>query len=236
VTVVDAVNFSKDYMSIEDLRDRGVALSEEDDRDLVQLLVDQIEFANVLIITKCDLVSQETIGELEEMLCMLNPKARILTATKGDVPLSEILNTNSFSDEWAETHQDWLSVPRGEEESEELEYGFSSFVFNARRPFHPQRLMNFVMSTIFEGIVRSKGLVWLATKNDLAGEWSHAGGVFSLNPTGYWLAGFPREEWNIDPAYVEEIMVIQGDPWGDRLPELVIIGRDLNEEVVRNKL
>lgn len=236
VTVVDAVNFTNDYKSLEDLRDRGVALGEDDDRDLVQLLVDQVEFATVLIITKCDLVSEKEVGQLKQMLRMLNPNAKILTATKGNVPLPEILNTSSFSEEWAESHQDWLTIPRGEEESEELEYGFSSFVYQARRPFHPKRLMDFVVGEQFEGVVRSKGWVWLATNNGLVGEWSQAGGVFSLNPAGYWLANFPQEEWDLDPESIAEIMSFWEEPWGDRRQEIVIIGRNLNEEVLRKYL
>jgi len=229
VTVVDAVNFGTDFESIEDLRQRGVAINDEDDRELVQLLVDQIEFANVLVISKCDLVDGQRLGELESLLRLLNPTAQVVRSTRGNVPLRDILDTQRFSEDWAADHENWLSVPRGSETSETEEYGFCSFVFEARRPFHPGRLMDFVSGNAFAGIARSKGLVWLATRNDHAGEWSQAGNVFSLHSAGLWAAAVPRDEWPDDPELVCEIESISLPPWGDRRTELVIIGRRLDQ-------
>ena len=236
VTVVDAVNFSVDFDSVEDLRERGIALNEEDDRDVVQLLVDQIEFANVLVISKCDLVDEARLTELEGLLGALNPTARRLRATRGALPIQEILDTERFTPSWAARHQNWLAVPRGQEVSETEEYGFGSFVYAARRPFHPARLMAFVESAVFSDIVRSKGLIWLATRHDTGGDWSQAGGVFALEPAGHWAAATPREEWPEDPEFRHDIQQVWLEPWGDRRQELVLIGRNLDREKVTRAL
>lgn len=229
VTVVDAVNFSADFASADSLVDRGVGL-EEDERDLAKLLADQIEFANVIVISKCDLVDEDRVGTLRALLRWLNPTARIVTAIRGDVPIREILATKRFSEEWAELNQNWMTVARGQETSESEDYGFGSFVFEARRPFHPQRLMALVAGDQFNSVIRSKGLVWLASRHDKAGEWSHAGGVFSLDPAGRWTADVPREEWPADEQFMAEVADVWQEPWGDRRQELVIIGRHLDQK------
>lgn len=236
VTVVDAVNFTVDFDSIEDLRERGIALNEDDDRDVVQLLVDQIEFANRLVISKCDLVEESRLVELESLLRQLNPTATILRAVRGQLPLPEVLNTGSFHPQWAEQHQSWLAVPRGQELSEQDEYAFSSFVYEARKPFHPERLMAFVEGMQFNQIARSKGLIWLATRHDYGGDWSQAGRVFALDPAGRWAAGLPPEEWPDDDAYLTELRDVWCEPWGDRRQELVIIGQRLDREAVTERL
>lgn len=236
VTVVDAVNFCVDFDSVEDLRERGIALNEDDDRDVVRLLVDQIEFANVLVISKCDLVDEVRLTELEGLLRALNPTARVLRATRGSLPVREILDTGRFSQAWAAQHQNWLTVPRGQEISETEEYGFGSFVYTARRPFHPSRLMEVVESSIFNDIVRSKGLIWLATRHETGGDWSQAGGVFALDPAGHWAAAIPREEWPDDPEFHCDIQDVWVEPWGDRRQELVIIGRNLDRDHVTRTL
>lgn len=230
VTVVDAASFRTDFDSLEDLRDRGVALSEADDRDLVQLLIDQVEFANVLVLSKCDLVDDQRLGELEAMLRMLNPTAKIVRATRGNLPLTQILNTAQFTEAWAAEHQNWLAVPRGQEGSEAEEYGFTSFVYGAQRPFHAGRLMELIESSEFDSIIRSKGLVWLATRPDRGGEWSQAGGVFALEPAGHWAAATPEEEWPDDEEFRQEIAAVWQEPWGDRRTELVIIGQHLDQQ------
>ncbi|MFO1021245.1 MAG: GTP-binding protein [Planctomycetales bacterium] len=236
VTVVDAVNFRQDFESIDDLVERGVGLSEDDHRDVVQLLVDQIEFANVLVISKADLVTEEVLQGIESLLRHLNPTARVLRSEQGHVPMKELLNTECFSEEWAAEHQNWLVVPRGAEISESEEYGFQSFVFRSRRPFHPERLRNMVEGDQFDGVVRSKGVVWLATRHDQAGEWSHAGRLFSLHAAGMWGAAAPREEWPDDADFVREMESQWQEPWGDRRIELVIIGQNLNEQELSESL
>ena len=229
VTVVDAVNFRADFDSLEGLNERGVGLDDQDNRDVVQLLVDQIEFANVLVITKCDLADQARLDELESLLHLLNPTARVIRSIRGNVPVAELLDTHKFSEEWAAEHRHWLVVNRGEEVPETEEYGFGSFVFEARRLFHPVRLRQMVEGDRFDGVVRSKGVVWLATRHDQAGEWSHAGRIFSLHPAGMWVTTAPPDEWPDDPELQCEIDEVWEEPWGDRRIELVIIGRYLDQ-------
>ncbi len=228
VTVVDAVNFLDDYGSVDDLAQRGVGLSADDDRDVVQLLLDQIEFANVLVISKCDLVSPSQAGQLEAMLRQLNPRAMIVRGVHGQVPLDQLLGTGRFSAEWAAEHQHWLVAERGQESSEAEEYGFGSVVFEARRPFHPERLMELIMGDGFSQVVRSKGVMWLATRHHRAGEWSQAGSLFSLYPAGLWAASVTRDEWPDDEAFAEEIEEVWCEPFGDRRTELVLIGQHLD--------
>lgn len=236
VTVVDAVNFHADFHTMDGLLDRGIALDETDERDVVQLLVDQIEFANVLVVSKCDLVDERRLAEIERLLRMLNPTARILRAVRGDVPVEALLDTRRFSEEWASDHRQWLAVERGRETSETDEYAFSSFVFTARRPFHPARLMDFVQSDSFDGILRSKGIVWLATRHDVAGEWSHAGRVFTLNAAGPWVASADESDWPDDADFRQHVADVWEEPWGDRRIELVVIGQHLNHDVVSREL
>jgi G3E family GTPase len=229
VTVVDAISFRRDFESLDDLSQRGIGLSDEDDRNVVQLLLDQIEFANVLVIAKCDLAEEPQLAELEAMLRQLNPTARIVRAAHGRLPLDEVLNTRRFSEQWAAEHRNWLVVQRGEEVSETEEYGFGSVVFQSRRPFHPARLMQLVQSDHFDGIVRSKGVVWLATRHDCAGEWSQAGRVFSLVPAGMWAAASPQDLWPDDADFRSEIAEVWQEPWGDRRSEIVLIGQYLDQ-------
>lgn len=241
VTLVDAANFLEDYQSQDELAERGIGLDDTDDRDVVQLLVDQIEFANVLIITKCDLVSEQKLATVTGLLRQLNPTAKLLRAVQGEINPAEILNTGRYSEDWAERHPGWLLIPRGQETSESEEYGFSSFVFRARRPFHPERLLNLVQGDDFDGVVRSKGLVWIASRNDTAAEWSQAGNVFALQPAGTWAAALAREEWTdpSDPAAEEiacEIESVWEEPYGDRRIELVVIGQNLDHAGVSQLL
>lgn len=236
VTVIDAVNFQDDFESIENLAERRMGLNAEDQRDVVQLLVDQIEFANVLIINKCDLVDAAEILRIEQLLHHLNPTAKILKSVRGEIDLHEIVNTHRFSESWAAENRNWLVVKRGEEVSETEEYGFKSFVYAARRPFHSERLMNAIEDGLFEDIVRAKGVVWLATRHDRAGEWSQAGRVFTLDPAGVWAASTSQEEWPDDDAFREEIAEVWQEPFGDRRTELVLIGQGYDQVVLTEQL
>ena len=236
VTVVDGVNFEIDFSSIDSLQDRRIGAGPDDPRDVVQLLVEQIEFANVLVIAKCDLISEERRGMVEAVLKRMNPSARIAHAVNGEVDLSSILNTRQFSEEWAERHKQWLLVPRGSEVSESEEYGFSSHVFRARRPFHPERLLQFLQGPDFGRFVRSKGLTWIATRHHHAGEWAHAGKVFTLRRAGVWTAAVPKSDWPDDSLFRAETMEVWEEPWGDRRQELVVIGRHLNAQQLESLL
>ena len=242
VTVVDAANFLKDFGSWDDLKDRNMALGEEDERNIVDLLVDQVEFANVIIVNKTDLVSSEQVGMIKKMIGQLNSTATVLESTKSQVPLEKILGTGRFKlDQAAELSSEWLAVPRGEEETETEEYGISSFVFRSDRPFHPQRIWDAIgddMETgLFKNVLRSKGLAWIASRNDWAYNWSQAGCSVLLDPAGSWWAAAPDDMWPEDEEIIAEIKarMVNGEH-GDRQQELVFIGQDLDEQHVTKVL
>ena len=238
VTVVDAKNFMRDFGSWDDLVDRKIGISEEDKRNVVDLLVDQVEFANVIVINKTDLVSPQELVVLKDLLRRLNGGAKILTAKEGRVPVAQVIGTGLFAMEQAEEHEGWLSVPRGEEQSESDEYGITSFVYEARRPFHPKRfsLTMDLDDGWLAGVLRSKGLAWFATKHDYAFDWSQAGVSFRLDPAGYWWVSAPDDEW---PEENDEIIKIreefQGE-YGDRRQVLVFIGMEMDEADIRRQL
>jgi G3E family GTPase len=240
VTVVDAANFMEEYSSFDDLTDRGMGLNEEDKRNIVDLLVDQVEFANVIIINKTDLVTPYDLEQLAVLIRKLNQNARIIHTTEGRVPLDQVLGTGLFSLSEAEQQPDWLAVPRGEETTETEEYGISSFVYRSRRPFHPQRLSDALDESLndgmFTGVLRSKGLVWIASKHDWAYDWSQAGCSIRIDPAGYWWASAPEEEWPEDKSDIERIRSMFEGFYGDRRQELVFIGREMDEPAIREIL
>ncbi|TWT57385.1 putative metal chaperone YciC [Thalassoglobus neptunius] len=240
VTVVDARNFPKDLVSLDELCDRELGLDESDDRDISMLLIDQIEFANVILLNKVDLVSEEEQLRVQELLQKLNPSAKIIPTSHSSVPLSEVMHTRRFSSNWTEENDQWMSAPREAVESESEEYGISHFVFRSRRPFHPERLERELNKDINEGllrgVLRSKGFMWIASRNDWACEWSHAGLMIQLDPAGHWWAAASDEEWPDDPEFVADIQSrFQGD-YGDRRQELVFIGQSMNEDHIRSAL
>lgn len=238
VTVVDAANFLNDLKSAEELRDRRIGLDETDDRDISLLLVEQIEFANVIVLNKTDLVSDDERQTLRAMLQKLNCEAVVVEAVRGNVPLASLLNTGLFQKESAEQSEQWLQVPRGEESKETEEFGISSIVYRARRPFHPERFYNFWFNSgDTSNILRSKGYFWLATRHILAGYWSQAGQVISADPAGKWWAETPQDDWPLeDPQMIAEIRSEWDDEVGDRRQELVIIGRNLNQGAIQRQL
>lgn len=240
VTVVDAANFLREYGSYDDLSDRGIGLSDEDKRNIVDLLVDQVEFANVLVINKTDLVTPYEVEQLTTLIQKLNERAIIIHSTEGRVPLDQVLGTGLFSLSEAEQLPEWLSVPRGEETAETDEYGISNFVFRSRRPFHPKRLSDALDASledgIFTGVLRSKGLAWIASKNDWAYDWSQAGCSVRLSPAGYWWASAPEEEWPEDEDSIMRIKSEFSGAFGDRRQELVFIGNAMKESSIRQIL
>jgi len=237
VTVVDAANFMKDFGSWDDLVDRKIALSDEDDRNIVDLLVDQVEFACVIVINKADLVTQTELDQLKQLIGRLNPKAHVLVSTKSQIPLDQVLGTGRFQFAEAEENSEWLAVPRGAEETETEEYGIKSFVYRQDRPFHPQRIWDAIGADmddgLFHGVLRSKGISWIASRNDWAYNWSQAGCSVVLDPAGFWWASAPEEEWPEDEAEIARIKSRMTHEYGDRQQELVFIGQDLNEEKTR---
>jgi len=228
VTVVDAVNFGRDYQSAVELRERGLAVSEEDDRSIVDLLIEQVEFADVIVIAKSDLASDENLRRLEALLRTLNTDARVIRSVLGDVPLHELLDTRRFDLERAQASPAWMKELLGVHVPETEEYGIASFVYRARRPFHPQRFLERLYGD-WQGVVRSKGFFWLATRMDWIGGWSQAGGSARYEPAGTWWCTTPREWWPDDAVSLAAIAEKMTDPWGDRRQELVLIGMGMDQ-------
>ncbi len=236
VTVVDAANWLNDYLSRDELHDRGLGMSADDERSLVDLLVEQVEFADVVIINKIDLVSPEDLARLEGFLSRLNPQARILHADHGQIALDEVLNTGRFDFERAASIPAWLQEIANPHTPETEEYGISSFSFRARRPFHPERLDELIQGDLFNPVLRSKGTIWLASRYEDAILWSQAGDQLELDLVGTWWADTPRDAWPNEP---EERAAIQADweePFGDRRQELVIIGLEMPHAPLRAAL
>jgi len=194
VTVVDAKNFLRQWKESEELKAMGQAVSTEDERTVTDLLASQVEFANVIVVNKCDLGSEAERGKLRAVLSTLNPRARIIEATRGEVPITEMLDTGRFDFEQAAAAEGWLSVPRGDEQPETEEYGISSFVWTSEQAFHPRRLWDF-FNTDWPGLLRSKGYFFLATRPQTAWTWSQAGQAGEPQAIGQWEAGhLPKQE------------------------------------------
>lgn len=223
VTVVDGEKFLEDYESIESLQDRAIALGDDDERNIADLLIDQIEFANVLLINKTDRMSSDEIVRLRRILARLNRDARVVDCRFGNVDPGEILNTGLYDEQKAAEAPGWLKELRGEHLAETEEYGISSFVYRARRPFHPERFWN-VLDAGNIGVLRAKGFVWIATKHDLMGSYSQAGNCVSTQPERRWLAASPKQEWPDDEESLQYIDSIWREPYGDRMQEIVFIG------------
>ncbi len=241
VTVVDAGNFFKDFGSWENLTDRRLGVNEDDRRNIVDLLVDQVEFANVIIINKIDLLSPYELEQLEQIIRRLNPGAEILRSQESRVPLEEVMGTGRFRLSEAESSPGWLEVPRGQEQTETEEYGISHFVYRRNRPFHAARLSEAMQGGFGEGrpmdgVLRSKGLMWIASRNNWAYDWSQAGSSVRMNPGGLWWAAAPRDEWPDDEDSIAEITAKLAGPYGDRHQELVFIGHDMDQTRISETL
>ncbi|WP_414164579.1 zinc metallochaperone GTPase ZigA [Superficieibacter sp. BNK-5] len=228
VTVVDAFNFLNDYESVDSIGARGESLGENDRRSVVDLLIDQIEFCDVLVLNKTDLINDAQREKLTAILRSLNSRAKIITARFGQVPLEQVLDTGLFDFDKAAEAPGWLKELRGEHTPETEEYGITSFVFRARRPFHPARFWQ-VMENALTGVVRSKGYFWLASRAEFAGSWSQAGGVAREGLGGMWWASVPRDQWPTDEASLAYIRENWLEGVGDARQELVFIGMDMNK-------
>ncbi|RZG64318.1 zinc metallochaperone GTPase ZigA [Acinetobacter junii] len=228
VTVVDAYNFLKDYSSLDSLTSRGESLGEDDERNVVDLLIDQIEFCDVIVLNKVDLINSEEREKLFGILYSLNPRAKIEISEFGQVKLDKILNTNLFDFNEAAQAPGWLKELRGEHIPETEEYGISSFVYRARKPFHPQRFFDFVNSE-WQGVIRSKGFFWLASNPEFAGSWSQAGAMARHGVAGYWWAAVPDEHWPEDQNSRDAIERNWDDLTGDARQEIVLIGMDMDQ-------
>lgn len=235
VTLVDALNFENDFESTDDLAERELAVDDEDMRTLTDLLMDQIEFADVILVTKTDVVDDDQADRLMAMMKKLNTTAEVIPIAHGDVDLDAVLGTGLFDFEKASRAPGWIRELNGEHTPETEEYGISSFVYRARRPFHPKRLWD-VISTGWDGVLRAKGVVWLASRYDLVGMWSQAGMSISFDPGGMWYAAVPKEEWPDDPETQQWIASAWHEDVGDRRQELAFIGIDHDPETMREAL
>ena len=233
VTVVDACNFLKDFSSSDYLTTRELTNIEGDNRTIVNLLTDQIEFANVIIINKIDLVSEDQLKELRAIIHKLNPEASIIITEKSKVVLESILNTGLFDYEKAEASAGWIKELENEHVPETEEYGIGSFVFRSKKPFHPVRFLNYLNEGFPQNIIRSKGLFWLASRSNQALLWSSAGGSCKADSAGVWWASMPYAERINYASFIDNKDQIESD-WdvlfGDRKIELVFIGQHLNKE------
>ncbi|KIF51897.1 zinc metallochaperone GTPase ZigA [Vibrio owensii] len=231
VTVVDAINFLRDYDEAKFLTETAESLGEDDERSVADLLVDQVEFADVILISKTDLVEKSEIERLLAILRTLNTSATILPISNGEVELDAVLDTQSFSFEKAQQAPGWLKEMRGEHIPETEEYGISSFAYHARRPFHPEKFYDFLHNAKDYGkLIRSKGYFWLATRPEFVGQWSQAGGIARYGVAGMFWKAIPKEEWPTDQDYLDAINDIWQEPYGDMRQELVFIGQGLEQE------
>ena len=237
VTVVDSVNFLKDYEDAKYLQDTGESLGDDDERSVADLLVDQVEFADVILISKTDLVSTDELKRLKAILKTLNTSANLIAIENGNVDISKVLSTGLFDFEKAQRAPGWLKEMRGEHVPETEEYGISSFSYEARRPFNPTKFFKFLHGTKDYGkLIRSKGFFWLATRPEFAGQWSQAGGIAHYGFAGMFWKAVPKKDWPSDEDYLESIKEQWVEPFGDMRQELVFIGQNLDKEKILERL
>ena len=240
VTVVDSFNFFNDFGSQDKLMDRELTDIEDDVRTIVELLTDQVEFANVILLNKVDLVSKEHMGVLKSAIHKLNPSARIIETNYCKVDNNVILNTGLFNFEEAEQSAGWIEELNKDEHTPETEeYGISSFVFRSKKPFDPNRFWDYVQNKFPTSIIRSKGLFWLSSRPEQAVSWSQAGGSLKADSAGVWWCSMPFEKRIQHPSFIENQELIEtgwDTQFGDRKNELVFIGQDIDEELITEQL
>ena len=233
VTVVDAFNFLKDYDDAKYLQDTGESLGEDDERSVADLLVDQVEFSDVILISKIDLVDRSDLHKLKGILRSLNTTAKIIPITKGQVEIDDVLNTRLFNFDKAQEAPGWLKEMRGDHTPETEEFGISSFTFVARRPFYPDKFYEFVHNTNkFGKLIRSKGYFWLGSRLEYAGQWSQAGGIARYGFAGMFWKSVPKQNWPTDEESLKIIKQNWEEPFGDMRQELVFIGQGLDKDAM----
>ena len=237
VTVVDAVNFLKDFDEAKYLQDTDQSLGEEDERSVSDLLLDQVEFADVILISKTDLADHKDISRLSAILQTLNTGARIIPIHHGRVSVDAVLSTGLFDFDRAQQSPGWLKEMRGEHVPETEEYGIASFTYRARRPFSPAKFHQFLHNTEKYGkLIRSKGYFWLATRPEFAGQWSQAGGIARYGFAGMFWKSVPKDNWPDDEEYLQSIAEKWVEPFGDMRQELVFIGQNLDQQGITQEL
>lgn len=238
VTVVDAHRFWHDFQSGESLLERKEAIGELDGRDVADLLIDQIEFCDVLVLNKCDLVSIEELERLEGILRALQPEAKIIRTVNGEIDSTDILNTGRFDFERVSESAGWLKeLELGHENHmpETEEYGISSFTYTSRKPFHPMRFVEWC-DHMPQSIVRAKGIVWSAKHQDVVLLLSQAGSSAKIEPVSYWVAALPKAQQEDVFQQSPEVLEDWDSEFGDRMTQLVIIGIDLDKERIFKQL
>jgi len=235
VTVVDAAAFLADYGSTDSLARRGETAGEGDTRLLVDLLVEQVEFADVIVVNKADRVSAAELARLRGILATFNPGAEIIAATRGAVPLARVLNTHRFDFAAAQQAAGWAQALSGSHLPESEEFGIASFVWRARRPLHPARFKTFIEGGM-PGVIRAKGFFWLATRMAWAGSWQLAGAVGRHEAAGFWFAAVDPSEWPDDAGWRAQVKALWQEPHGDRRQEIVFIGVGMEEAALRRAL
>lgn len=237
VTVVDTANLLNDYASTDFLKDRGEALGDEDTRSLVNLLVDQIEFADVVILNKIDAATPQQLDAARKIIRSLNPDAELIETSMSNVPLDRVLDTGLFDHDKAEEHPLWFKELYGfaDHNSEADEYGVTSFVYRTRRPFHPEKFHAFINSP-WPGVIRAKGHFWLATRPQWVGELSQAGALVRHEAMGFWWSSVPKERWPDHPEWRRHLAEKWDPVYGDRRQEIVFIGTGMDEAALRRRL
>lgn len=236
VTVVDANRFWHDFSSGESLLERSQAVAEEDNREVVDLLIDQIEFCDVLLLNKCDMIEESELVQLEGVLKKLQPSAKLIRTVKGKVDPSEILNTGLFDFEAASQSAGWVKeLEKPEHTPETEEYGISSFVYERVRPFHPGRLKKWLKDWP-EEVVRAKGVMWVASRNSIGQNISQAGPSIQFGPSGYWIAALPQEEQVMYLREYPELRESWNSEYGDRINKVVFIGIQMDSKLIHASL
>ena len=234
VTVVDAANFLRDYNEAEALNERGESLGEDDHRTVTDLLIDQIEFADVIVLNKLDLVTSQQAKQVQAIIKALNPGAKIEMTTRGRVPLESVLDTGLFDYDKAASSAGWIRELQGEHTPETEEYGISSFTYRTAHPFDAEKLWLFLhFADNWKGVLRSKGFFWVAADHRVAYEWAQAGGVSSVNVAGMWWAAIPRREWVFPSGQRPDQRPDWHARFGDRTQQIVFIGQEMDEAAFR---
>ena len=237
VTVVDAVNLTKDFASHDFIADRGESLGEQDERTLVNLLTDQMEFADVIILNKVTEAGPARLDQARKIVRALNPDAKLIETDFSRVEPDAIFDTGLFDFDKAHEHPLWAKELYGFENHvpETEEYGISSFVYRARRPFHPRKVYDLLNGDL-PGVIRAKGHFWIASRPNWAVEFSLAGAMSSMTPLGGWWVSVPRERWPTHPDALKEVGEVWEEPWGDRRQELVFIGAGMDKDALTARL
>jgi G3E family GTPase len=237
VTVVDAANLLRDYASDDFIRERGESLGDGDNRTLADLMVDQIEFADVIIMNKVSDSSPDKLEAARKIVRALNPEAEVIETDFAQVAPRRVLHTGRFDFERAQQHPIWYKELYGfaNHTPETEEYGVSSFVYRARRPFHPQKFQEFIRSS-WPGVIRAKGHFWIATRPEWVGELSQAGAIVRNEGMGYWWAAVPKQRWPENPEWRKRVEASWDPVYGDRRQEIVFIGADMDKEAIMQRL